>query len=147
MTSTSEKPPLVIDAEQAGAIRRSLILGRAIALGSYVGLLFILVLLYAINPDSSLAMLVVQLLPLLIFIPGLRRNRHRTYSWLCFVVLIYFVAIIPMVMGRGLWSDWLITLLCTTLFCSAMMTSRWLQYWNYYQQQEQPKTHREPPAQ
>lgn len=132
---SEQKPPLVIDDEQAQAIYRSLCWGKAIALGSYGLLLALLVLLYFINSHSSFLFLVVQLVPLLIFVPGLVRNTHRTYSWLCFVVLIYFVAIIPLVMGRGLWSDWLMTLLCVSLFCSAMMTSRWLQYWNYYQQQ------------
>ena len=44
----------------------------------------------------------------------------------------YFAAIIPLLMSRWLWSDWLITLLVSAMFMAAMMTSRWLQYWNYY---------------
>jgi len=130
--SSSEKPPLVISLEQAQVIYRKLQIGRWIAWLSYAGLLVLFTLLNLLRDTGSVKFWLVQVIPLLIFIPGLIRNTHRTYSWLCFVVLIYFVAIIPILMGRGWWSDWFITLLTTSLFLSAMMTSRWLQYWNYY---------------
>lgn len=132
-SSANAKPPLVITHTQGQAYYRKLQWGRGIALLSYAGLLVLFSLLNLVRESGSLKLWLVQVIPLLIFIPGLLRQAHRTYSWLCFVVLIYFVAIVPLVVGRGGWSDWLITLLCVSLFTSAMMTSRWLQYWNYYQ--------------
>jgi type II secretory pathway component PulL len=41
-------------------------------------------------------------------------------------------------MAHWRWSDWLVTLLVCTLFLSAMMTSRWLQYWRYYLSTQAP---------
>jgi uncharacterized membrane protein len=126
------KPPLVITREQAMVIHQKLRWGRYIALGSYAGLILLLTLLNLLRDDGNLKILMVQIIPLLIFIPSLLRATHRTYSWLCFVSLMYFVVIVPLLMTRGLWSDWIIMLLSCTLFVAAMMTSRWLQYWNYY---------------
>jgi uncharacterized membrane protein len=126
------KPPLVITREQAMVIHQKLRWGRYIALGSYAGLILLLTLLNLLRDDGNLKILLVQIIPLLIFIPSLLRATHRTYSWLCFVSLMYFVVIVPLLMTRGLWSDWIIMLLSCTLFVAAMMTSRWLQYWNYY---------------
>lgn len=126
------KPPLVITQQQAAVIHQKLRWGRYITLGSYGGLILLLTLLNLLRDNSNVKMLLAQIIPLLIFIPSLLRATHRTYSWLCFVSLIYFVVIVPLLMTRGLWSDWIIMLLSCTLFIAAMMTSRWLQYWNYY---------------
>ena len=67
-----------------------------------------------------------KLLPLLIFLPGMLRDRLRTYIWLCFVCLLYFIALverlfavpgnIPAVIG---------TVAVVTLFTAAMMYVRW----------------------
>jgi len=37
---------------------------------------------------------VAYLLPLLIFLPGMLRDRLRSYVWLCFVALLYFVRLV-----------------------------------------------------
>ena len=67
-----------------------------------------------------------KLLPLLIFLPGMLRDRLRTYIWLCFVSLGYFVALvlrlfalpgnIPAAIG---------TVAVVTLFLVGMMYVRW----------------------
>jgi uncharacterized membrane protein len=126
------KPPLVITREQAVVIHQKLRWGRYITLASYTGLILLFTLVNLTGDNSSLKFWLVQHIPLLIFIPGLLRETHRTYSWLCFVTLMYFLFYVPLAMGRNLWSDWLAIFLCCTLFIAAMMTSRWLQYWNYY---------------
>lgn len=81
-----------------------------------------------ISPDGSITLLLFQSLPLLIILPGLYRNQHRAYSWLCFIMLIYFIAYVAEV-GSPLreWTDYLGLTLSILLFISAMFTSRQLQ--------------------
>jgi uncharacterized membrane protein len=81
--------------------------------------------------NSSFTLLLVKLFPLVIFIPGFVQKKYRTYSWLCFAILPYFVWMTPYVMGRGNWSDWVMTLLTVIIFIAAMMTSRWMQQQSY----------------
>lgn len=80
---------------------------------------------------SNLKLWLVKILPLIIFIPGFITRKYRTYSWLCFGILPYFIWITPLVMARGAWSDWVMTLLIVVLFISSMMTSRWMQQQSY----------------
>jgi len=35
-----------------------------------------------------------KLIPLLMFLPGMLRNNLRTYIWLCFVCLLYFLVLV-----------------------------------------------------
>jgi uncharacterized membrane protein len=44
--------------------------------------------------DAPWIIWLAYLLPLLIFVPGMLRDRLRTYVWLCFVVLLYFVRLV-----------------------------------------------------
>lgn len=129
-----EKPKkvIVITDEDAILLQKKLRTGKAITLVSFGGLLVIFTLLNLTSEKSNFVFWLFQMFPLLIFIPLLRKPTHRTYSWLCFVSLMYFVGIIPLLMGSWSISYWLITLLVCSLFIGAMMTSRWLQYWNYY---------------
>ncbi len=126
------KKDIIITDTEAIILQKKLRAGRLVTLGCYSGLLVMFALLNLFRDTGSIKLWLVQSVPLLIFIPALRHETHRSYSWLCFVALMYFVAIIPLLMGRWWWSDWLITLLVTLLFIASMMTSRWLQYWNYY---------------
>jgi len=129
------KERLVLTAQQGECYRKKLFWGRPIALLSYASLLLIIAY-YELQTPVDWPVACMKLIPLLVFIPGLIKQTFRTYSWLCFVCLIYFVAIFPVAYTRNLWSDWLITFLVTTLFISAMMTSRWLQYWRYFLSQQ-----------
>ena len=126
------KKVIVITDSDAVVLNKKLRTGRLIVRGCFFGLLALFTLLNLINENGKIALWLLQTIPLLIFIPAFFKETHRTYSWLCFVSLMYFAVIIPLLMSRWLWSDWLITLLVTLLFISSMMTSRWLQYWNYY---------------
>ena len=135
--STSHPPEnpkkvIVISDADSVVLYKKLRIGRLLVRASYIGLLVLFTLLNLINENGKITLWLLQIIPLLIFIPALLRETHRTYSWLCFVALMYFAAIIPLLMSRWLWSDWLITLLVSVMFIAAMMTSRWLQYWNYY---------------
>lgn len=98
---------------------------------SYAGFLLFMSWAHLQTANYSFKLLFIKLLLLLIFIPGFIRKKYRTYSWLCFAILPYFIWIIPYVMGRGNWSDWVMTLLTVIIFIAAMMTSRWMQQQSY----------------
>lgn len=124
------KPEAPTSAEQAEQIRRKLFVARALVLGSYAGLLLLFTLLALITPEQSWKLWLVQILPLVIFVPGLWRGYHRTYSWICFVVLIYFTwSVTNLISPLAYWRDVVVVVLSVTLFISAMMASRWRQEW------------------
>jgi uncharacterized membrane protein len=129
------KEPLVLTNDQGQIVKKRLDWGRPLAILSYLSLIAILIYTEWKTPVDW-PVVSLKLIPLLVFIPGLIKQTFRTYSWICFVCLIYFVAIFPVAYTRNLWSDWLITALVITLFISSMMTSRWLQYWRYFLQQQ-----------
>lgn len=98
---------------------------------SYAAFLLFMSWAHLQTATYSLTLLLIKLLLLLIFIPGFIKKKYRTYSWLCFAILPYFIWIIPYVMGRGNWSDWVMTFLTVVIFIAAMMTSRWMQQQSY----------------
>ena len=73
-------------------------------------------------------LLVFVVIPLLIFIPGMRRENHRTISMLCFTTLLYFTAIVANLFepDRSFF-DISAVIAVATLFTVSMMYSRWLQ--------------------
>jgi uncharacterized membrane protein len=65
------------------------------------------------------------------------QQRFRTYSWICFVILLYFTWSVVNAMSPFVrWQDILVVALSVIIFISAMMISRWMQYWQYYQRQQ-----------
>ena len=129
-----EKPKkvIVITDEDSVLLHKKLRFGQLVCNSCYIALLVVFTLNYFINDNVKLATWLVSVFPLLIFIPGLLKPKHRTYSWMCFVLLMYFLFLIPLLMSSWHWSYWIMTILVTVLFIASMMTSRWLQYWNYY---------------
>ena len=69
---------------------------------------------------------VLRVLPLLIFVPGLIRDNVRTYIWLCFVILLYFLTLV-----LRLFNDpadpvaWVGMSCVVILFTAAMLYARW----------------------
>ncbi len=66
------------------------------------------------------------LLPLLIFLPGMVRDNLRSYIWLCFVSLLYFMRLVVALFARP--GDPLATtgmVAVVILFLSAMLYVRW----------------------
>jgi len=66
-----------------------------------------------------------KLLPLLMFVPGMVRDNLRSYIWLCFVSLLYFIALVERLFalpGNVLATVGMIAVV--TLFCAAMMYVR-----------------------
>ncbi len=68
----------------------------------------------------------LKLLPLLIFLPGMRKDNLRSYIWLCFVCLGYFMILVQRMFAQP---DSLLVavglLAVVILFTSAMLYVRW----------------------
>ena len=68
----------------------------------------------------------LRVVPLLIFVPGLIRDNLRTYIWLCFVILLYFLTLV-----LRLFNDpadpvaWVGMGSVVIFFTAAMMYARW----------------------
>lgn len=105
-------------------------ISRWLTLGSYFGLLAVLLaglLLFPLPEGARLPVILLVLwLPLLVFLPALLQRNPRAHAWLCFVCLIYFTQgvttfILPGKAGIGA----LQALLTLLLFTSAMLYGRW----------------------
>jgi len=132
MPDTADKMPTRAELEAAlTQVNQKLTLGLWTTHVTYIAFLLLMSWLNFLPADSSLKLWLVKILPLLIFVPGFIQKKYRTYSWLCFAILPYFIWIVPLVMGRGNLGDWLMTLLIVVLFIASMMTSRWMQQDSY----------------
>jgi uncharacterized membrane protein len=107
------------------AAPRSVHDSRIVVMASFVLLLlsFVLRMLWNIGHGMPIAVGVViclvQSIPLLIFLPGLRSRHLRTYAWLSFASLLYFIpAVLTAFTPGGLFYGLWLTLICTVLFCA-----------------------------
>ena len=69
---------------------------------------------------------VAVVLPLLIFLPGMLQDNLRSFIWLCFVCLLYFMRLVVSLFENP--SDVLAIIgmvAVVLLFCSGMMYVRW----------------------
>jgi uncharacterized membrane protein len=67
-----------------------------------------------------------KLVPLLIFLPGMVRENLRSYVWLCFVSLLYFISLVERLFaqpGSLLATAGMIAVV--SLFISSMLFVRW----------------------
>ncbi len=105
-------------------------MARAVCLASCA----LLVALYAIKTlllwpkslDTRLVIFVLQVLPFAVLLPGMLQNRWRTYAWLCFVVLLYFMnAVLALFSPQRQSVDWLVLVAVVGVFMGAMMFIRW----------------------
>ena len=77
-------------------------------------------------PGSVLSISFLQLLPLLLPLPGILKRGLRAASWLCFILCFYFMSGV-----LDLWfrpqqpQGWLITAFSVLLFISSMLFIRW----------------------
>lgn len=67
-----------------------------------------------------------KLFPLLLFVPGMLRDRLRSFIWLCFVSLLYFVSQVERIFAQpGDIATMVGLVAVVTLFCASMMYVRW----------------------
>lgn len=105
--------------------------GQVLTFLLYASLILVFVYWAAVRSIGFHAgILFLQILPLLAVLPGMLKKVYRSYSWLCFIVLFYFIFAVQLVLSeRRETSDFIFTGLIVLLFISSMMTSRWLQRW------------------
>jgi len=76
--------------------------------------------------SPNIVICLIQTLPLLIFVSGLWRGFVRTYSWLCFVILIYFcITVTSLFIQSGRLVVWLELVLVVGLFIASVLFIRW----------------------
>ena len=76
-----------------------------------------------------LSLTIFTFVPLIILLPGLYKEKYKTISILCFVVLLYFiVAVDNFFSPSSNYVDVLEIIILVIMFSVAMMHSRWKQY-------------------
>lgn len=66
------------------------------------------------------------LVPLLIFLPGMLRDRLRSYIWLCFVLLLYFMRLVVALFAQPANALYIVGMVAViALFTSSMLYVRW----------------------
>jgi len=66
------------------------------------------------------------LLPLVIFLPGMLRDNLRSYIWLCFVSLLYFITLVVRLFAQPDSALSVLGMLAVvTVFIAAMLFVRW----------------------
>ena len=108
-------------------------IGLFIFFGSYLSLILVMVewnLTRANGPTWQI--LLLQILPLLLLLPGLIKKHYRTYIWLCFILLFYFIkGVEGVLVSTAVYSDYLFLSLVIFLFINSMLCSRWLQQFQH----------------
>jgi uncharacterized membrane protein len=105
---------------------RKLRLAKVTAWMAYLGLILSLLCDGLLGGTDPL-LLLIAIIPLLIFLPGLYREDHRSLIMLCFVSLLYFTVIVTNLYEADKTLFSISALVAVVLlFISAMMYSRWL---------------------
>ncbi|QFT55759.1 DUF2069 domain-containing protein [Microbulbifer sp. THAF38] len=107
-------------------IQRKLHIALRINWFCYIALLVLIAARNLFIEGGSLALWLIQTVPLLLVLPGLIKQRYRSYLWLCFILLLYITtSIVDVMMPTRGWQDGAMVVLSLILFFSAMMSSRW----------------------
>jgi len=105
-------------------------LSRALSLFSFFGLALVMLvwtLAYAnLHGARPWVILSIELAPLVLLAPGLILGSARAHAWTCFVVNLYFIkgVLAAFDPARSL-LGWAEALLSLTLFCAALLYTRW----------------------
>jgi uncharacterized membrane protein len=94
----------------------------------YITLLGVIALDSWVSSEAFWGIWILQTIPLLLILPGLITKYYRSYSWLCFLMLAYFISYVVQVYSptRDL-HDWFGLVATVVVFMAAMFASRWLQ--------------------
>lgn len=80
-----------------------------------------------INKAPNSTMWLIQVLPLLLMVPGLLRGGHRSYALLCFLSMIYFMASVVNAFTPGYtWPPYVEIALVVIIFVAAMLYARYV---------------------
>lgn len=101
----------------------------AIVLACYGALLILFTLNTLIVPScgrhANLLIAGLHIVPLLFFLPSLLRHNVRSYVWLCFISLGYFLVVVPNALACSTVLNVLEPVLIVILFVAAMFYIRW----------------------
>lgn len=105
-------------------------ISRALTLASFCALIALLLVWNLAFADLHGArpwvVIGIQLIPLLLLAPGLLLGHARTHAWACFVVNLYFIqGVIAAIDPTRMLFGWMEALLSLTLFCAALLYTRW----------------------
>jgi uncharacterized membrane protein len=102
---------------------------RAVTWGSYIALLLVLVMNTMVwpscNRSPNAVILGVQLVLLLIFLPSMLKQNVRSYVWLTFTLLGFFMAAVSTAFACTSLLTVTEVLLIVVLFIAAMLYVRW----------------------
>lgn len=111
------------------------LLRRSILTAYYALLLYFVVsalLVFGELRIASFAIWIIQVTPLLIFARGLHRAQLRTYGWLSFVILLYFMhGVLIAFEPQRFWLGLVEVLLCVAIFVLLILFIR--KYRDHYQ--------------
>lgn len=108
-------------------INQLLPIARTVTWISYIGL-WVTLLANGLYKSAPVLVHLITLAPLLIFVPGMLKQSHKTLSMLCFVCLMYFTVItVNLFEPNRNGFDIAEMVWVVILFTSAMMFSRWKQ--------------------
>ncbi len=94
----------------------------------YIILLGVIALDAWVSSPSFWGIWLLQTLPLIAILPGLLAKYYRSYSWLCFLMLAYFISYVVQVYSPTRdFHDWFGLVATITVFIAGMFASRWLQ--------------------
>jgi uncharacterized membrane protein len=100
-------------------------LSRQITWGSLL-LLALLQLVESVLQQPPLLVWIMRVLPLLIFVPGMRKDNLRSYIWLCFVCLLYFMTLVLRLFAQPTNPVAILAMICVvSLFVASMLYVRW----------------------
>jgi uncharacterized membrane protein len=92
----------------------------ALLLSYYALLFYFLVSAFMVFGELRVASIVIWLIqaaPLAIFVRGLHRAHLRTYAWVCFVILLYFMhGVLIAFEPQRFWFGLIEVVLCTLIF-------------------------------
>ena len=102
---------------------------RPLLLGSYVATLLLFtvntVLVPSCGREANGVIWAVHCLPLLAFMPAILKQRGRAISWLCFLLLFYFLTSVPVAFDCASVSTVLEVFAIAVLFTAAVFHIRW----------------------
>lgn len=100
-------------------------ISRLITWASLVALLLLQVLDSALQ-QPPLLIWIMRVLPLLIFVPGMRRDNLRSFIWVCFVCLLYFITLVERLFADPADLVSIVAMVSVvSLFVASMLYVRW----------------------
>ncbi|MBP8925265.1 MAG: DUF2069 domain-containing protein [Pseudomonadales bacterium] len=114
------------------SLQRRTALAKRLALTCYAVLILLLSVevfgIVRLEPATRAFWWVISIGPLIVFLPGLLRGAWKTYLWLCFVLLAYFMFTVDeLFRAPADVREWLELVFNIVLFNAAMFYARWRQ--------------------